>query len=336
MEAVADLVVGGSGLPGAGGPGAQPSARRRESYEQLIERLSVQSVKKHYRAYEDIDWDAPQNAIRRDDPRFELGEEEGLGATEWYRSQPAAVRAELGLTGIVSAMKVGVVFENVLQRGMLEFAFQLDNRSPEFRYAYHEVIEEGHHSLMFQEFINRSGLDPRGVDRMTELGTRFVVSLGRRFPELFFFFVLGGEEPIDFAQKQSLRSGKEHHPLLAQIMKIHITEEARHLCFARNYLQRNVPQLGWFARQRLAYMIPVILGEMASMMLEPGPAMIRKFDIPASVIREAYRDNPEHERRVRASLASVAKLCIELGLLNERNVWFWKLRGLGNPLRYAV
>jgi hypothetical protein len=296
----------------------------------------VQSVKKHYRAYEDIDWDAPESAIRRDDPRFELSTDDGLGATDWYRSQPDAVRAEIGLTGIVSSMKVGVVFENVLQRGMLEFAFKLPNRSPEFRYAYHEVIEEGHHSLMFQEFINRSGLDPRGVDRVTELGTRFVASLGRRFPELFFFFVLGGEEPIDFAQKQTLRSGKELHPLLERIMKIHITEEARHLCFARSYLRRNVPQLGFFARQRLAYMIPVILGEMASMMLEPGPAMIRRFGIPASVIRQAYRDNAEHRHRVRASLASVARLCIELGLLTERNVWFWKLRGLGNPLRYAL
>ncbi|MDD9934319.1 MAG: diiron oxygenase [Myxococcales bacterium] len=317
-------------------PGAPLGKRRREGYEQLIERLSAQSVRKHYDAYADIDWDAPHNAIRRDDPRFELPADEGLGATEWYQSQPAAVRAELGLTGIVGSMKVGVVFENVLQRGMLEFAFKLPNRSPEFRYAYHEVIEEGQHSLMFQEFINRSGLDPRGVGTTTEWGTRFVVRLGRVFPELFFFFVLGGEEPIDFAQKQSLRSGKEHHPLLERIMKIHITEEARHLCFARNYLKRNVPELGFFARQRLAYMIPVILGEMAAMMLEPGPAMIKRFGVPAGVIREAYRDNAEHKRRVRASLASVAKLCIELDLLHEGNVWWWKIRGLGNPLKYAV
>src|SRR3989454_8600620 len=35
-------------------------------------------------------------------------------------------------------------------------------RSPEFRYVYHEVIEEAQHSLMFQEFVNRSGFDIPG------------------------------------------------------------------------------------------------------------------------------------------------------------------------------
>ena len=87
MEAVASLVGGSSvasgPMPGAAGPGP----RRSESYERLVERLSVQSVRKHYDAYEDIDWDAPHNAIRRDDARFEISADEGLGATEWYRSQ---------------------------------------------------------------------------------------------------------------------------------------------------------------------------------------------------------------------------------------------------------
>lgn len=307
----------------------------RETYPQLVQRLSVQSVRKHYDAYADIDWDAPENQIRKDDPRFEMPSDFGLGATAWYKSQEPAVRAELGLTGTVGAMKTGVIFENLLQRGLLEFASRLPNRTPEFRYAYHEVIEEGQHSLMFQEFVNRSGLDPRGLTGMAELGGRYVASLGRRFPELFFFFVLGGEEPIDFAQKQALRSDRDLHPLLVRIMKIHITEEARHLCFARNYLHQNVPKLGPVARERLSLMIPMILGEMAAMMLEPGPSMIRRFSIPEQVLRETYRENIEHKYRVRASLASVAKLCIELGLLDRRRAFYWKQRGLGNPLKYA-
>jgi hypothetical protein len=310
--------------------------RRQESYEQLIARLSVQSVRKHYDAYADIDWDAPEMQIRSDDPRFELPEDSSLGHTAWYRAQPAAVRAEIGLTGIVNAMKMGVVFESVLKRGLLEYTTRLPNGSPEFRYAYHEVIEEAQHSLMFQEFVNRSGMDPRGLRGTYARGARVVASLGRRFPALFFFFVLGGEEPIDYEQKEALRAGRDLHPLVKRVMQIHITEEARHLCFARNYLQRNVPKLGWFARLRLSIAVPFILGEMARMMLEPSQSMIARFGIPKSVVREAYTDNPAHKRRVRASLASVAKLCIELGLLTERNAFLWKLRGLGNPFRYAA
>jgi hypothetical protein len=308
----------------------------KTSYEALVTRLSVQSVRKHYDAYEDIAWDAPEMQIAKDDPRFELPPDRGLGRTAWYRTQPQAVRAEIGLSGTVNAMKLGVVFESVLKRGLLEYAAKLPNDSPEFRYAYHEVIEEAQHSLMFQEFVNRSGQNPRGLDAALALGTRFVIRLGRAFPALFFFFVLGGEEPIDFEQKQVLRSGRDVHPLLRRIMQIHITEEARHLCFARNYLQRNVPKLGWFARLRLKLAIPFILGSMARMMLQPSSSMIRRFQIPAAVVREAYTRNPDHLRNVQASLASVAKLCIELQLLTKREVFLWRALGLGNPLQYAV
>src|SRR6185437_288401 len=133
-------------------------------------------------------------------------------------------------------MKLGLQFESILKRGLLEYAATLPNFSSEFRYAYHELIEEAHHSLMFQEFVNRSGFDARGLGRADLAAVRFIIRLGRRFPELFFFFVLGGEDPIDHVQRRALRSGEAIHPLLERIMRIHVTEEARHLSFARHYL----------------------------------------------------------------------------------------------------
>ena len=69
-------------------------------------------------------------------------------------------------------MKTGLVFENILQRGLLEFAMTLPNDSTEFRYAYHEVIEEAQHTLMFQEFVNRSGLDADGLTLRDRLASR--------------------------------------------------------------------------------------------------------------------------------------------------------------------
>src|SRR5437667_11712780 len=97
--------------------------RKEESYEQLIGRLSVQSVRKHYDAYADIAWDAPEMQIRKDDPRWELPSDDVLGATDWYKAQPQAARAEIGLTTIADSMKMGVAFESVLKRGLLEYAF---------------------------------------------------------------------------------------------------------------------------------------------------------------------------------------------------------------------
>src|SRR5436305_1318554 len=158
--------------------------RSATAYESLIGRLSQQSVVKHFDAYADVPWDDPEYRIDPADPRWELSDDDPLGATDWYKAQPQEVRARIGLQGIVSAMKTGLEFESVLKRGLLEYASTLPNGASEFRYAYHEVIEEAHHSLMFQEFVNRSQFDPPGMPKMMQFGSRGVVKLGRRFPEL--------------------------------------------------------------------------------------------------------------------------------------------------------
>src|SRR5262245_6254599 len=166
------------------------SGRTPETYPALVARLSRQSVTKHFDAYADLDWDSDDFRIDPTDPRWELTPDESLGATAWYRAQPQAVRARIGLHLIATAMKVGVEFESVLKRGLLEFVTTLPDGAPEFRYAYHEVIEEAQHSLMFQEFVNRTGFDIQGMPRWQRMASRRVVLLARRFPALFFVFVL--------------------------------------------------------------------------------------------------------------------------------------------------
>lgn len=302
------------------------------SFEALLERLSRQSVTpgKHFDAYVDIDWGAAELAMDRADPRWELPEWDPLGACGWYRTQPQAVRAEIGLHRIADQMRTGLEFENVLQRGLLELAFRLPNGSPLFRYLYHEIIEESQHSLMFQEFANRTGCDPAGIPRFLRPGTLEVVKLARRLPGLFFLFILGGEEPIDYVQHRALRElGEEHlHPLLYRIMRIHVTEEARHLSFARRYLRERVPELGWVRRQILAIGAPMILGVMAALMLRPSGRLIRRHRIPRSVVRKAFR-TPEASTELQACLRKARGLCDELGLTNPVSRAIWRLLGMG-------
>ncbi len=195
-------------------PGTAAPSAADQAWQSLLDRLNRQSVTRHFDAYADIDWDSPQLALDPEDPRWELPADDPLGATSWYRQLPGATRARLGCDLVASKMKLGLIFESVLKRGLLDFASTLPNGAPEFRYAYHEIIEEAQHSLMFQEFVNRSGLDAVGLSAIQRLGSRRIISLGRRFPQLFFLFVLGGEDPIDYVQRRELRSGREIHPLL--------------------------------------------------------------------------------------------------------------------------
>lgn len=291
----------------------------------LVERLNKSSVTKRFDAYRDVEWELPEHHVRIDDPRWELDESDSLGATSWYRSLPQAARARLGLHIVVHHMKVGIFFESILSRGLLEFAATLPVGSSLLRYVHHEVIEEGQHSLMFRELVARSGLDAPGLSGLNAFTARFVPGKGRTFPELFFVFVLGGELPIDGLQRRLLRRSREIHPLLRRIMQIHVTEEARHVAFAENYLRENIPRLSRWRQATLALRMPFILAAMAQEMLEPHEQIIREHTIPRRVLIEAYRTNAEHRRSVVEHFGPLRELAVETGVAYP---WLWKLVGL--------
>lgn len=304
------------------------AATTDQGWRTLLDRLNHQSVHKHFDAYADVDWDSDELRLDPEDPRWELPDDDSLGATEWYRSLPAATRARIGCDFVASRMKTGLQFESILKRGLLVYADGLPNGAPEFRYAYHEIIEEAQHSLMFQEFVNRSGFDAAGLGRLDRFGAEIVIKLARRFPALFFVFVLGGEDPIDHVQRRALRRGDELHPLLARICRIHVTEEARHLSFARHYLKRTVPTLGLGQRTVLSVGAPVILAVMSQLMLRPSGQIVARHGIPSDVLAAAYTHNPEHRSRTQESLAKVASLCDELGLRRPPFGVLWRALGL--------
>jgi hypothetical protein len=159
-----------------------------------------------------------------------------------------------------------------------------------------------------------------------KVGSRRVVALARWFPSLFFLFVLGGEDPIDHTQRKMLREGGAH-PLVERIMRIHVTEEARHLSFARHHLKHQVPLLKARQRLRLSIVAPILLGQMARQMLLPPRQMVKEFAIPKEALRELAR-SPEAQEGVRESLHKVRRLCVELGLVNRVTKRIWIQQGI--------
>jgi hypothetical protein len=304
----------------------QVRPERVEAYEALLARLSRLSVTKHHDAYGDVAWDADALRIDAGDPRFELSDVDAIGATAWYRAQPPARRAAMGLHRVTQFMKVGLQFENVLNRGLLRFAARQPDRSLEFRYAYHELIEECQHTLMFQEFVNRSGLDVDGLPHWARFLSSRIAALGARFPELFFLFVLAGEDPIDFTQRTALR--RELHPLLQRIAQIHVTEEARHLCFARAFLRRHVPSLSPARRAALALAAPLVLAATAARMMRPSRDFVARFAVPREVLAEVFRPHSPHRRHVAQAFAKVRDLWVELDLVTPRTERLWRALGV--------
>jgi hypothetical protein len=141
-------------------------------------------------------------------------------------------------------------------------------------------------------------------------------------------FVLGGEDPIDHVQRTALRSGRDIHPLLERIMRIHVTEEARHLSFARQHLRQTVPGLSRAQRLAISVQAPVTLATMAGVMMRPPRFLVKAYDIPKPVLAEAYRKDGPAGQAVRDSLRKVRDLLVDLDLVNPVSLRIWRRFGI--------
>lgn len=307
-----------------------------QQYADILNGLSRASVEHHFDAFVDVPWDDPDFQIRTDDPRWILpANVDPLGAHPWYQSQSVQRQIEIGLWRQANVLRVGVQFENILIRGIMQYVFELRNGSAEFRYLMHEATEECHHNQMFQEAINRIGADVPGMPWLMRRVSWLIPSAASAFPVSFFIGVLAGEEPIDHTQKDILRAGNVLPPVLSRIMEIHVAEEARHISFAHEFIKRHGPNLGRVDRFIVSMLFPVIMRTGADLIMIPPKAFRKEFSIPRKVIKELYWKAPESRTRLREMFADARMLAEQSHLMTRSSRLMWKLCRIdGRPSRY--
>ncbi|KAF0845950.1 AurF N-oxygenase family protein [Nocardia caishijiensis] len=313
-----------------------PAPQDDQDYRERLRLLSEGSVTRRFDPYLDIDWDAPEMAIDRDDPRWVLSPQaDPLGATRWYQQQPLARQIAIGRWRQANAIRVGAAFESILIRGMMQYVFKLPYNSPEFRYCMHEMTEECNHIQMFQELVNRIGEDVPGMRPVFKLISPFIGVAGGYAHTILFIGILGGEEPIDHYQKAVIREGANVPPVLHRCMEIHIAEEARHISFAGDFLRAHVSRMNAPIRFLHSLAFPIAMQWLVNELAAPPREMARIFDIPKSVMRDAFWQSP-HSRELKAGyFGDMRALAGELGLMNPVAVGLWRAFGIyGPPTRY--
>ena len=319
----------------AAAPAPAPSASREE-YENTLRRLSHASVHRSFDPFRDIPWDHPDFRVDPTDERWVLPAGiDPLGGHPWYKDQPLDKQIAIGLWRQANVMKVGLQFENILIRGIMQYVFKAENGSAEFRYLTHEATEECHHTQMFQQGVNAIGADVPGMPRWIRRLSPVLPLAAGRFPVAFFIGVLAGEEPIDHTQKQVLRNSDALPPVLSRIMEIHVAEEARHISFAHTYVARNAPRLSRGDKYLVSLLFPVIMRVLCDAILKPTREFREEFDIPDDVVRELYWNSPDSRRFLSDLFGDVRKLAEDAGLMNPAARRVWKaLKIDGRPSRY--
>ena len=307
-----------------------------ERYEEMLQTLSEGSVHVHFDPYEDIAWDSAELAIEDGDPRWVLScTRDPLGATDWYRAQPLERRIEIGKARMMNAMKVGAAFESMLIRGLMQYAVTLPNGSPEFRYCLHEMTEECNHIQMFQELVNRVGVDVPGMRRRLRAASPFVGGALAYRPLWLMVAILAGEEPIDHYQKSLLRDGNDLPPAVLRTMEIHIAEEARHISFAHEFVRLHVPRLSRPARFALSLYFPLTMRIACDEIMTTPGAVARRCGIPREVHREAFWSSPTSRSIMASYFSDMRALAHEVGLMNPASRRLWRRLGIdGDASRY--
>jgi hypothetical protein len=306
-------------------------------YVDMLKTLSEGSVRRNFNPYTDIEWDSPEFAVTENDPRWVLPATDPLGKHPWYREQSPERQIKIGMWRQANVAKVGLHFESILIRGLLNYAFWVPNGSPEYRYCLHESIEECNHTLMFQEMVNHIGADVPGMPRLLKWLAAFIPLVAGPAPIPFWFGILAGEEPIDHIQKDILREGKELHPIMERVMAIHVAEEARHISFAHEYLNKRIPALSRQKRFWLSIYVPITMRILCSAIVVPPKAFWREFDIPRHVRKEIFFGSPDARRMLSDMFADVRMLCHDTGLINRWAKLVWRICKIdGAPARYRA
>jgi hypothetical protein len=306
------------------------------AYRDALHTLSEGSVHRNFDPYLDIEWDAPELAIDPADPRWVLSPElDPLGATPWYREQPLERQIEIGRWRMANAIRVGAAFESILIRGLMQYAMKLPNGSPEFRYCMHEMTEECNHIQMFQELVNRTGVDVPGMRRLFRALSPLIGVAGGYLHLILFIGILGGEEPIDHYQKALLRSGVEMPPAVERAMEIHIAEEARHISFAGEFLKVHLERSGRVTTAVCGLAFPLAMRWLGGEIMTPPRSFARQFEIPDEVMREAFWHSPRSRKIMADYFDDMRALATQTGLMNRVTKRLWKLMHIdGEASRY--
>lgn len=307
-----------------------------QEYRDLLRTLSEGSVRRRFDPYLDIPWDSPEFAIDQDDPRWVLPAEiDPLGATQWYKDLPLERQIEIGKWRMANSIKVGAAFESILIRGMMQYLMKLPNGSPEFRYCLHEMAEECNHIQMFQELVNRIGVDVPGMRTWFRRLSPLIGVAGGYVHVVLFIGILAGEEPIDHYQKDLIRQGGNVPPAMLRTMEIHIAEEARHISFANDFLRVHVARLGRAEKAACAIAFPLAMRWLAGEIMTPPRSFAKRFGIPDEVFKEAFWRS-EHSRAILSGyFGDMRKLASDLGLMTPVARRLWKVLGIdGKPSRY--
>lgn len=281
----------------------------RSSSDELTAHLADSST-----PYHDPVARIPWEKLRLDEYWLPLEAMSLYGLPEFMRL-PESQRIRLSQYEFLNFLEAGLWLEGMF---MERIARSLAHRSRDraaLRYRLHELREEAGHSLMFLELMTRSGLYiPAHCRRYVPLAHVF----GRYAPlesVAFWLAVLMGEEIPDRLNRYIRRHAGDVSPVVVEMSTAHMIDEARHINYARQLIDRRLEGMGAWRRAGIRMVIQSLLRQFVAVFHYPAAPVYELAGLyPGGRWLRAARANPGHLAFIESCVSPTLQLLSERGI----------------------
>jgi len=128
--------------------------------------------------------------------------------------------------------------------------------------------------------------------------------------------ILAIEELLDFANRACMRDDRIH-PMVRQISKLHVLEEARHVSFAKSYISESWPSLDAADQDAVRAIAPALVAEIVELSLDPE--VFTHLSITNGY--EIAKANPAYQANVVDGLSKLTTFLTEVGIVDDPASW---------------
>ena len=284
---------------------------------QYLQHLIDASHRKSFDPYTEIDWSVPFDYSHFYMPQDMVS----LYGTTLWDQMTREQRVKLSMHEACSAFATSIWFENQLSFKLMDYLIDVSPLDPHFNWMQIEVADECRHSMMFGEAIKRCAV-PWYKPRFSSLITFFTKYLTSRVAMMI--STLAAEDVTGYLNRRTAQD-PECHPVMREMSKIHILEEARHRGYAHQYLKQNWPHIGKF-RRSMARRYGLLSTQTIIWQLV-HPDIYHNLGLPPEALKMA-KNNPHRARIRREMSAELVEFLTEVDIVDERVALKWRAAGL--------
>lgn len=292
-----------------------PTLKRAGDREATAQRLLRSSLEHSYEPSLDIDWEAPLAPALYGMPAHRVS----LYGTELWDGLTEEQRITLSIHEVCSIARVGLWFEIILMQMLLRYAYDRDPRTGHVQYALTEIADECRHSIMFARMTEKYGVPDYKPSWHTQNAGRFFKTVAAG-PAMF-AATLVAEEITDQLQREGMKDDTVQ-PLTRMVSKIHVTEEARHVRYAREELSRLIPDTGPVGREVARWLTAIAGYRIATNLIHPD--VYKSVGLDPKVARKVAKANPHHQDTIRWTARKLVPFLREQGMIGGPSEVLWR------------